>query len=166
MMNYPCGVRADTSTAWSASVLSPALGPFLCRHRSAVGIRARCQMIPIQRSRGGAVLRPVNAPSKPVCANAPPENREQHKNQDPALAPVACSSACSSKQTGLQAWLIAPACRVPAPADVSRDAPLAQQPSVDNAPLVTSPCLKVQKWGPCVLEFEEEFQRFPAARAA
>lgn len=60
----------------------------------------------------------------------------------------------------------APAGHVPASLDLSLDAPLAQQPSVDDAPLVMSPRLKIQKRGPRVLEFDEEFQRVPAARAA
>lgn len=65
-----------------------------------------------------------------------------------------------------QPYPCAPADHVPTPPNLSLDALLAQQPGVDDAPFVASPCLKIQKRGPRVLEFEEEFQRFSAARAA
>ena len=54
----------------------------------------------------------------------------------------------------------------PTTSDVSRNAAFAQQPGVDDAPLIAPPRWKIEKRGPRVLEFEEEFQRVPATRAA
>jgi len=76
---------------------------------------------------------------------------------------IARSSAVTTGKPAGKQIAISPTAALTASRSVLRPLAIAQQPGMDNWPLVASPRLKIQQRRPRILQFKEEPQRVPAS---
>jgi hypothetical protein len=76
---------------------------------------------------------------------------------------ITCSSTVTTGKSAGKQIAISATSTLTASRSVLKSLAIAQQPGMDNWPLVASPRLKIQEWRPRILQFKKEPQRVSAS---